>query len=381
MGKNSAYTLILAVLGLVSIGLVTLTSVGAFSPYNHGDSYYFFKQQSIFIVAAFVLCMVAAKWDYHHWIKFAPLVLVAGLVLMTACFLPKIGVQVNGANRWLNLGVTRIQPVEIAKFGLLISLAWWFGQKVKEQPDLKSGVLVPLCAFGAVAVLCGAQKDYGTAALMLAVTFLVMFVAGVKLRYILPFPVVGLTGIILIALATPAKAHRFKVFLDPEKYKFTDEGLQIWNALVAFGSGGISGRGLGEGIQKMKYLPESHTDFIFPNIGEELGVICTLMVVFLFLLLVASGGVISFHAKDRTGMLVGIGATALIGLQGLMNMAVVTSLIPNKGINLPFISYGGSNLLLCFLLIGILLNVHFQADYGKKKARPASMSAAMTARM
>jgi cell division protein FtsW len=380
MGKNSAYILILSVLVLVSIGLVILTSVSAFAPANNGNPNYFVIRQSIFLGLAIVLCVVAAKWDYHHWIKYSWLLLAVGLVLMVACFLPVIGVKVNGAHRWVNVGFTRMQPVELAKFGLIISLAWWFGQKAKNAASFKEGVFIPLAMYGVTAMACVAQSDLGTTSLLMVISLLLMFIAGTKFRYVSSIFLMGFFGIIGIALTMPQRVARLMAFLDPEAHK-GDTGLQVWNALVAFGSGGISGRGLGEGVQKMRYLPEAHTDFIFPNIGEELGVIFTLLVVFFFLLLVLSGGVISFHAPDKTGLLVGIGATALIGLQGMMNMAVVTSLMPTKGIGLPFISYGGSNLLLCFMLIGILLNIHFQADYGNKKSRPANMPAAMTARM
>ncbi|MDR0534315.1 MAG: putative lipid II flippase FtsW [Verrucomicrobiales bacterium] len=380
MGKNSAYILILSVLVLVSIGLVILTSVSAFAPYNHGDAYFYVKRQSVFLVAAVVLCMVAAKWNYHHWIKYSWMLLAAGLVLMIACFLPHIGVRVNGANRWINLGFTGVQPVELAKFGLMTSVAWWLGTKAKDAKNLRDGVLIPLGMLGAMALMCQKQDDIGSAALMMLIVLSLMFVSGTKLRYIVSIFALGIMAIFLMAFIKPQKWARMVAFLDVEK--MTDGiNLQPSNALIAFGSGGISGRGLGEGVQKMKYLPEAHTDFIFPNIGEELGVIFTLMVVFFFLLLVLSGGVISFHAPDKTGLLIGMGATALIGLQGMMNMAVVTALMPTKGIGLPFISYGGSNLLLCFMLIGILLNIHFQADYGNKKSRPANMPAAMTARM
>jgi cell division protein FtsW len=289
-------------------------------------------------------------------------------------------VRVNGANRWLNLGFVRVQPVELAKLGLMISVAWWLGARDRDAKQFRDGVLAPLGMLGALALLCQKQDDIGSAALMLVIVLGLMFIAGARLRYIGALFALGVGAIFLMAFIRPQKWARLVAFLDVEQ--LTDGiNLQPYNALIAFGSGGIRGRGLGEGVQKMKYLPEAHTDFIFPNIGEELGVIFTLLVVFCFLLLVLSGGVIGFHAPDRTGLLLGIGATALIGLQGLMNMAVVTALMPTKGIGLPFISYGGSNLLLCFLLVGILLNIHFQADYGNKKTRPASMPAAMTARM
>ncbi|MDR1192172.1 MAG: putative lipid II flippase FtsW [Verrucomicrobiales bacterium] len=380
MSKNSAYTLIIAVLGLVSIGLVILTSVGAFARGNNGEEFFFVKRQAVFLGGGLALCLVAMKIDYHRWIKFAPLLFIVGVALMLACFLPHIGVKVNGAHRWLRVGPVGIQPMEIAKLGFVVTLAWWFGTKEKLAVNFKDGVLKPLLLLGMAAAACALQKDIGTAALLLFLCLVVMFVAGVKCRWLGALALTGLCGVAGLAFHSPQKWDRVMAFLHPEKYAGA-EADQLINALIALGSGGLTGLGLGKGVQKMKYLAEAQTDFIFPNIGEELGVICTLTVVFLFLLLVMSGGVISLHAKDKTGLLIGIGVTSLIGMQGLMNLLVTTGLMPTKGIGLPFISYGGTNLLLCFGLIGILLNIHFQAVYETRKNRPANVPAAMTARM
>jgi cell division protein FtsW len=331
-------------------------------------------------VTGFVLCLVAARWDYHKWIKLAPWLLGAGVVMMGLCFVPHVGVKVNGAHRWLRLGLINIQPMEIAKFGFVITLAWWFGAREKLAGKFTEGVLLPLAVLAAVAAVCALQKDIGTTALLLCLCLTMMFVAGVKWRWLGALALAGLGGVAGLVFSAPQKWDRIMAFLHPEQYTGA-EADQLINALIALGSGGLTGRGLGEGVQKMKYLAEAQTDFIFPNIGEELGVIWTLMVVFLFLLLVMSGGVISFNAKDKTGLLTGIGVTSLIGMQGLMNLLVTTGLMPTKGIGLPFISYGGTNLLLCFGLAGILLNIHSQAVYETKKNRPANLPAAMTARM
>ena len=200
------------------------------------------------------------------------------------------------------------------------------------------------------------------------VTFILMFTAGSRLGYILPLPAVGLAGILTMAFFMPERRGRLLAFLDPEAHKLS-EGYQPFQALVAFGSGGPTGIGLGQGVQKMYYLPEAHTDFIFPIIGEELGLIATLLIIFLFLLLTLGGIYISCHARDAQGLLLGLGATSLICIQAGLNVAVVTSLVPAKGVGLPFISYGGTNLVLCLVLVGILLNIHRNADY--EASRPA----------
>jgi cell division protein FtsW len=172
-------------------------------------------------------------------------------------------------------------------------------------------------------------------------------------------------------MAIPERRARLLAFMNPEQYRMS-EGYQVWQALIAFGSGGTTGLGLGNSVQKMFYLPEAHTDFIFPIIGEELGVIFTLAVVFGFLLIALTGGYISYHAPDKTGVLLGVAVTSLICLQAGMNIAVVTALVPAKGIGLPFMSYGGSNLMMCMACVGILLNLHRQANYGNEAPRLTS---------
>jgi cell division protein FtsW len=368
MHRNGVYILILSVLALISIGLVTLTSVGAFAPANQGDATFFIKRQMIFLAMGIVACVVATQWDYQDWIRHSWIFVLVGFGLMAACFIPGLGVKVNGAYRWLDLGLTNIQPMEVAKISLVAWLACWMGARQKTMGEFRDGVLVPLSLLVVLGVLCVFQKDLGTAALMLVIAVLMMFIAGTRPLYLILMVVAGVGGIIVVAIHDPVKLKRLLAFLEPELHQ-QDGGYQIWMALVAFGSGGLSGLGLGNGVQKMFYLPEAHTDCIFPIVGEELGLIVTLMVVFCFLLLALSGGYISCHAADTTGLLLGFGVTGLICLQAAMNMAVVTSLMPPKGIGLPFISYGGTNLLICLTCVGILLNIHRHAHYTAKKKR------------
>ncbi|MDZ4789294.1 MAG: putative lipid II flippase FtsW [Blastochloris sp.] len=368
MHRNGVYILMLSILTLIALGLVMLMSVGAFAPANQGNPTYFISRQGIFLLIGIIGCTVAARWDYHHWTKYAWILVAISLLLMAACFLPGIGVKVKGAHRWVDVGFTNIQPVEVAKLSVIALLAMWMGMKQKTIQTFRDGVAIPIAVLCCLAVLCVFQRDLGTAALMLVITTLMMFIAGTKLLYLTPLPVAGVAGILAVAFHDPEKLERLLAFMNPEKYQ-QDGGYQIWMALIAFGSGGVSGLGLGNGVQKMFYLPEAHTDCIFPIVGEELGLTFTLLVVFCFLLLALSGGWISCHAPDTTGLLLGFGVTALICLQAAMNMAVVTSLIPAKGIGLPFISYGGSNLLMCLACVGILLNIHGQAIYSQKKKR------------
>lgn len=201
------------------------------------------------------------------------------------------------------------------------------------------------------------EVDLGTTALILSVVFLIMFIAGLSLYWLIPLITVGMGAIIYAATHIHERAGRLMAFLHPEQYRLA-EGLQQWQALIAFGSGGMSGLGLGEGRQKYSYLPYAHTDFIFAIIGEELGLIATLTVIFCYLLIFLCGLLIAFNAKDHFGNLLGCGLTSLITLQALINIGVAISLLPNKGMPLPLISYGGSNLAICLFMIGILLNIY-----------------------
>ncbi len=362
MFRNSAYILLLCVIVLISIGMVALSSVGAYVPANNGDQFYFLTRQAIFLAAGMVVLVVAARWDYHHWNKWTWLALLGGMVLMLLCFAPVIGVQVKGANRWLDLGFTRVQPVEAVKFAYVATLAAWLGFRQKTIETFRDGIFVPAIMLCAVVALCILQDDLGTSMLLILVTGVMLFLAGVRLAHLAPLPLLGVGGILIIALSMPQRMARIDAFLNPDAHA-TTAGYQALNSLIAFGTGGLTGRGLGKSVQKMHYLPEAHTDFIFPILGEELGLVCSLTVVLCYLLLVLSAFYISAHAPDRTGMLLGFGVTSLLAIQAAMNIAVVTRMVPTKGIGLPFISYGGSNLIMCFLVVGIILNIHRQAVY------------------
>lgn len=329
---------------------------------------YFVIRQSVWLLMGFVACWVLAKTDYHKMVRFAPWMIGLSAVLILACFVPGLGKKLNGAHRWLSLGPINIQPSEIVKLAVVVFCAWWLGEKQDQVHEFKMGVAVPA---GVVLFMCGMltlQKDLGTCMIIVIISFLMMFAAGSRLIYLIPVPILGISGILGIALMWPERLQRLLAFLHPELYK-DGKGYQIWQALVAFGSGGTSGLGLGNSVQKMSYLPEAPTDMIFAIVGEELGLWCTLLVVLLFLTVALSGGCIAVHAPDSTGSLLGLGAVALICLQAGMNMAVVTAMVPAKGLGLPFISYGGSNLLICFACLGILLNIHRQAEYDIESGR------------
>jgi cell division protein FtsW len=359
MQKNVVTVLLLAVAGLIALGMVMLFSTGAFARDSHGDMYLFVKKQIFWLVIGTVVALVAASLDYHFWRKHWWIFFVATSLALLLCFIPPIGQRINGSSRWINLGFTSIQPSEFAKVSALFFLAWWFSRTDMAFNNFKNGFLLPMSVLAIPLLLIVLEVDIGNTALIGAMAVSVMFVAGAALRWLLLLVPLGLASVIMVALLVPERVQRLVAFLDPEKHRLT-EGLQQWQALIAFGSGGVHGLGLGEGRQKMHYLPYAHTDFIFPMIGEELGLIATTFTVTAFLVLMLCGALISANARDRFGMLLGFGATMLITIQSAVNIGVTTSLLPNKGMPMPFISYGGSNLIVCLFLVGLLVNIHRQ---------------------
>lgn len=357
MRRHTATVLLLSVMSLLAIGIVMLFSTGAFAHDSRGDMYYFVKRQSVWLVIGALVLAGAATVDYRVWARVWPVVYGLAVVLLILCFVPPIGMKINGAWRWINLGFASFQPSELGKVAVLFFLAWWYQKHADESGEFLKGFLYPLAVAGLIMGLIVIEVDLGATALIGVTALAVMFVAGTGLRWLLPLLGLGLAGLVAAIFHIEERMGRLLAFLNPEEYQLA-EGLQQWQALLAFGAGGVEGLGLGNGRQKMLYLPYAHTDFIFPMIGEELGLRFTLLTVFCFLLIMLAGVLIAMNARDRFGMLLGFGITMIITLQAAINIGVTTSLLPNKGMPLPFISYGGSNLAVSMLLIGILVNIH-----------------------
>jgi len=362
MRGRTAYILVFSVVSLLAIGIVMLQSTGAFAQDSRGDMYHFVRRQGLWLCIGLVAMVGAALTDYRWWGKFWPYLYGLAVVLLVLCFLPPIGMKINGSWRWINLGFASFQPSELAKVSALVFLAWWYHRHENETRTFLRGFIMPLATVGVLVGLIALEVDLGASTLIGLTALSVMFVAGASLLWLVPMLVGGLAALVYAIMHNPERFARILAFMDPQKFRL-DEGLQQWQAMVAFGAGGASGVGLGNGRLKMLYLPYAHTDFIFPMIGEELGLRFTLIVVFCFLLILFSGVLISMNAKDRFGTLLGFGITVVIALQAAINIGVTTSLLPNKGMPLPFISYGGSNLAVTMLLIGILLNIHRQRRF------------------
>lgn len=357
MQRNSIYVLLLCVAGLIALGMVMLFSTSAFALESRGDMYFFVKRQGMWLGVGIIAAAVVAIMDYRLWIKYWWVLFAGTFALLILCFIPPIGLRINGSSRWVNLGPFTFQPSELAKLCALFFLAWWYTKFEKQSSSFLKGFIFPLACLGILVAPIAMEVDLGTTALIMAVGVAVMFVAGTSLKWLVPMASAGLVGVIFAATFIEERMGRLMAFLDPEKYRL-GEGLQQWQALIAFGSGGIDGMGLGEGRQKMLYLPYAHTDFIFPMIGEELGLRFTLLTVMGYLLICICGVQVAINSKDRPGMLLGFGCVMMLSLQAVMNIGVTTSLLPNKGMPLPFISFGGSDLLVCLIMVGLLVNIH-----------------------
>jgi cell division protein FtsW len=356
MQKHGIYFLLLTVAGLVVLGVVMLFSTSAFAQDSHGDIYFFTKRQVMWLCVGLAVAVFAARMDYHFWERSWWIWFGGAFLLLVLCFVPHIGLRLNGSSRWLNLGVGALQPSEFAKIGSLFFLAWWFSKFEAESKGFLMGFAAPMGILAILLLPILFEVDIGNTALIGATAVVMMFVAGAAMRWLLLMGVAGVAGLLFLAMKIPERLGRLMAFLHPEKYP--NEFYQQLQGLIAFGSGGINGLGLGQGRQKMSFLPYANTDFIFPTIGEELGLWITLLTVAGFLVVCLCGSLVATNSRDRFGLLLGIGAVMMITLQATVNIGVTTALLPNKGMPLPFISYGGSNLVVCLFMIGLLVNIH-----------------------
>ena len=380
MHRKSAHILFVAVLGMLVIGIVMLFSTSAFAQDSRGDVYFFIKRQGLWLGIGLIVCAVAAMVDYHLWERVWWLCFLLALITLALCFVPHVGMRINGSRRWIGLGPITFQPSEIAKIAAIFFLAYWFARREKPSENIWHGFVLPLAVIAPLLILILSEVDLGTSVLLAASALVLMFIAGANPVLLGLVSFFGLTGVVLMAMRMSERGERLAAFLDPERFK-EDAGLQQMQALIAWGSGGMEGLGLGNGRQKMLYLPYAHTDFIFPMIGEELGLRVSLVVVFLFVVIIVCGMIIAMHAKDRFGLLLGGGIVALLGLQAAVNIGVTTSLLPNKGLPLPFISYGGSNLVACLFGVGLLLNIYRQGVFEPVNKNRTAMQVRVTPRM
>lgn len=351
--------LIAVALGLTMLGLVMLFSAGVVK-----DAHSLLTKQIIWIGLSVMIALYISFMDLE-WLKKRSWWIfgfcVLGLVLT---LVPGVGVKVNGAQRWIGLGPLRVQPSEFAKIGLVFALATFFSTNQREIKTFLKGFFLPSLIIGAICGLIILQPDFGTCFLCGAVAATLMFQSGTSLRWLLPVAGLAILAFCVLVYFDPVRIRRVTSFLDVEA-NANDSAYQLWQGMLAFGVGGLEGVGLGMGRQQMHFLPEAHTDFIFPVIGEELGLICTMSILLCFLFLFV---LVSWKLRQAPKLyeyLLAMGSLLFVCLQAIINMGVVTGSMPTKGMSLPFISYGGSNLMVTFVFLGIIINVFRKWDNPK----------------
>ena len=346
-----------AVLALVALGLVMVYSASAVTAAEKlGNGLYFLERQLIAAGVGLVAMAAAVRLGYRKLARLAFPMLLVSIVLLVLVLIPGVGATVGGAKRWLRLPGVSVQPAEIAKFTWVVYLAYSLAKKREKVATFSVGFLPHLLLAGLLVGLCMGEPDFGSSVELLVLLFILLFAAGTKLSY--------LVGSVLLALpmAWAAVAHspyrwaRIRAFLDPWAHRH-DIGYQVAQSLISVGSGGLFGVGLGESKQKLFFLPEAHTDFIFSIIGEELGLLGALLTIALYAVVVWRGTRAALRASETFGTYLGLGLTALLGVQAAVNMSVAMGMLPTKGLTLPFVSYGGCSLVVSMAAAGVLLSL------------------------
>ncbi|MBU1167665.1 putative lipid II flippase FtsW [Patescibacteria group bacterium] len=363
MRKNKLpYFLVIVTFALVVIGLVMLSSASVVQSYeSKGNNYYYLVHQLLAgAIPGLIALIIASFIDYKKWKKFAIPFLALTLFLLVLVFIPGIGFDYGGARRWIAIGGFTIQPTEIVKLSFLIYLATWIEKRESSLKDLKTVFLPFVTILLAIGFLIMQQPDLGTMSVIIFSAIAVYYVAGARLGHLAVLGFSGIGAILILIKMAPYRMARFTVFLNPELDP-QGIGYQINQVLLAIGSGGLLGRGLGRSIQKYNYLPEATGDSIFAIIAEELGFVRIVLIILLFAALTIIGYQISKNAPDMFGKILAAGITTWLGFQAFVNIAAMLTLVPLTGIPLPFISYGGTALLSSLAAVGILINIARQS--------------------
>ncbi|UNC92875.1 stage V sporulation protein E [Candidatus Contubernalis alkaliaceticus] len=362
-GKPPDFIIFFITLVLVGLGLVMVFSASAYTAGElRGDGYFFLKRQAYWAFFGLIAMVFLANYDYRKLKKYTKLALIINFVLLALVYVPGIGVKLSGASRWIGIMGYTIQPSEFTKLALILFAAAFLSRENVNVKKFWIGVVPLLAVMGASFLLILKQPDLGTAIAIAGTVMVILFVAGMEGKH---FFLLGITGLPLLgylALAEEYRRRRFLAFLDPWEDPL-DTGYHIIQSLYALGPGRLFGVGLGRSRQKFFYLPEPHSDFVFAMIGEELGFIGGVTVIFLFFLLIWRGFKLALMAPDMFGSLLASGIVSMIAIQVVINIGVVTGSIPVTGINLPFISAGGSSLFFMLSSIGVLLNISKYSQY------------------
>ena len=352
---------------LIGYGIIILLSASSVYS-NYGSSYYVYRQ-FLWLLISIIISLFIIRSNYRNFNKFAVIISIISFLSLIIVLIPGIGKMVNGSWRWIQIGPLTMQPSEFAKPSILILLAWFLSRNMRKLNQYKYGIYIPFIILGLFVIPILMEPDYGTTVLISGVSICLMIIAGSPLKPLFTIACIGILPVVILIINNKERMARILAFLYPEEYQ-TSSGYQLANSLRAFSEGKIWGVGFGDSMQKHKYLPEAHTDFIFPIIGEEFGLfIGSLPVVILYVLLFIFGLKVARNAQDYFGMLLSYGITLMISSQVIFNLFVVTGMAPTKGIALPFISYGGSSILSSMIMISLLLNISYDSEIISNKSK------------
>ncbi|HEY4695734.1 MAG TPA: putative lipid II flippase FtsW [Candidatus Hydromicrobium sp.] len=363
-------TLILSIIGLI---MISSSSISIGERYFN-DPYWFIRRQIIWWVLSFIFFILASKINYRYYRRFSNFIVLISIALLALVFIPGFGIEINGYRRWLDFGFFSVQPSEFVKIALIVLFCDSLDRKYKDNKHIKNIIFPSFLALCVVAVLIFMEPDLGSMVVIGLIVFIVLFVGGVKLKHLFGLGFMGFAVTVVYLFLEDYRRERLFAFINRiialinGKGEIGEVNFQISQSLIALGSGNLTGLGLGNSIQKYSYLPEAHTDFIFAIIGEELGLVGTILIVILFILFMFFGIRVCIKTRDNFGRIMAVGLTGIIIVPAIINISVVIGLLPITGLTLPFISFGGSSLLVSMIAVGMLLNISRQNTLPEKNA-------------
>ena len=355
--KKEGKILLISVILISLFGtLMIYSSSYVWAEYKFNDPFKYLKSQGIFLILGYIIMYIVSKYPYQNYKKLSNIIFGICFSMLALVLIPGIGTVRNGSRSWFGIGGFGVQPSEFTKLGLIIFTSKYLSNNERNLKDIKKGVFpilgVLLLVFGLIML----EPDFGTGVVIVMTITVLLFVSGVKMNFFIKIGILGLIGVVGLIIIAPYRMKRIVSFLNPWSDPL-GSGFQIIQSLYAIGPGGLLGLGLGNSIQKHFYLPEPQTDFIFSIISEEFGFMGVLIISTLFILIISSGFIIAMKCEDRFGKYLAFGITFGLAFQTLLNLMVVTGLIPVTGVTLPFLSYGGSSLLISLISMGVLLNI------------------------
>ena len=381
MVRHSSTILCAAVAFLVALGLIMMASTSAWVK-GVEEPYYFLTRQATMMGVGLIAAFAASKFPLEFYRKLTPVMFIAICILLALCFVPGIGISIYGSKRWVGIGGFSFQPSELARIVVVICLAAWFARWQSEVKTFWRGFVMPGVIAGIPILLIAGETDVGTALSLSVSVAAIMFCVGTRLRYLVPTALIAMSAAYLYVRHNENRWGRIEAWLNLEDpIHQLDRGMQQWRALLALGNGGPSGVGLGNGVEKFGTLTFAHIDFIFPVIGEELGLGATLFVVLCYVLIAVSGCGIALQATSLFSRCIALGLTCVIVVPAMVNIGVTTALLPNDGLPLPFVSYGGTSLIFSLAAVGMLVGIHRRSQVGVTKEFPLSRQTRLAVRL